>query len=119
MQMKHFDLDTELKSAQIPERGEDYWEFFPRRVASQLRSTESQPVERKLRLHPLAWGGGAAFASLALILTLGFSSAPRVISCAMLHNKQEIRTTLNQFSEHVENLMQNDHGMEWLLADQQ
>ena len=117
--MKRFDLDKELKSAQIPERGEDYWEYFPRRVASQLRSTESQPVERKLRLQVLAWGVGTSVACLALILTLGFSSAPKLLAYAVNHNKQEISTTLNQFSEHVENLMQNEHGMEWLLADQQ
>jgi hypothetical protein len=119
MEMKRFDLDTELKSAHIPERGEEYWENFPRRVTSELRTTEPQAVAPRALLHVMAWGGGIAFACLALGLTLGFSSAPRMISCAMLHNKQEIRTTLTQFSERLETLMQNEHGMEWLLADQQ
>jgi len=117
--MKRFDLDKELKSAQIPERGEDYWEFFPRRVASELRTKEPQAVAPNAWPHVLAWGGGVAFSVLALSLTLGFSSAPKVLACAMHHNKQELRMTLIQFSERVETLMQNEHGMEWLLADQQ
>jgi hypothetical protein len=117
--MKRFDLDAELRSARVPERGEEYWENFPQRVALELQSTEPQASAPNAWLHLMTWSGGAAVACLALALTLGFSSAPKVISCAMLHNKQEIRTTLTQFSERVETLMQNEHGMQWLLADQQ
>lgn len=117
--MKRFDLDSELKSVRIPERGEEYWENFPRRVTSELGKAEPTAPMLDPWLHPLAWVGGAAVACLALALTLGFSSAPKVLAYAVHHNKQEIRTTLNEFSEHVETLMQNEHGMEWLLADQQ
>lgn len=117
--MKRFDLDSELKSARVPERGEEYWENFPGRVTSELRKAESPAPSSHPLLHPLVWVGGAAIACLALALTLGFSSAPKVLAYAVHHNKQEIRTTLNEFSEHVETLMQNEHGMQWLLADQQ
>ncbi len=117
--MKRFDLDAELKSVQVPERGEDYWADFPRRVTAELQSSTPQPVSRRAWMNVMMWNGSAAIASLALVLTLGFSSAPQVISCAMVHNKQEIRTTIVQLSERVETLMQNEHGMQWLLADQQ
>lgn len=117
--MKRFDLDSELKGANIPERPTEYWENFPRRVAMELRTREPQADLPGAWLHVMAWGGGVAFACMALCLSLGFSAAPKVISCAMLHNRQEIRTTLTQFSGRVRTLMQNEHGMQWLLADQQ
>lgn len=117
--MKRFDLNKELKSARVPERGEEYWENFPRRVTSELQREAPQAAVPSAWMHVMAWGGGVAFACLALSLTLGFSTAPKVISCAMYHNKQEIRMTLTQFSERVETFMQNEHGMQWLLADQQ
>ena len=36
--MKNFDLDSELKSARVPERGGDFWDAFPRRVLAELRA---------------------------------------------------------------------------------
>ena len=36
--MKDFDLESKVKAVRVPERDEDYWEAFPHRMMTELRS---------------------------------------------------------------------------------
>jgi hypothetical protein len=61
--MNDKDLEKKLKAARVPERGEDYWESFPRLVSAKLRTAPAKrPVIEHHWLPRLAWGGGIAFA---------------------------------------------------------
>jgi hypothetical protein len=75
--MNNDELDQMLKSACVPERGEDFWNAFPssvtmalrRRVETDSREASSQVRHRKWTY--AAWGVGLAAACLVACFALG------------------------------------------------
>ena len=119
--MNDFDLESKLRSVPVPARGEDYWEAFPQHVRAQLRPA---PVERTVRgvwLPRLAWGGGIAFACLVISLSVwcGSDQLRHTAAIAMLRNGKSFRGQFAQISDRIRILLQDEHGLHYLVADQE
>jgi len=119
--MNDSDLDSKLRSAPVPSRGDDYWDDFPQRVRAQLR--RPVPVERTTPgawWPRLAWGGGIAFACLvaSLLLWCGPGQLRHEVSIAMFQNEKSFRE-FAQISNHLRVLLQDQHGLHNLVADQE
>ena len=110
--MTDLELESKLKTVRVPERSADYWEDFPSQVRVQLRPVFNQPP--RSRVWPrLAWSGGLAFAC-ALFAFVIFP-AINVLS----KNERTIRRELAELPHHLRAFMADEHGLHYLIADQQ
>ena len=116
--MNDFDLDSKLKAARVPERGEDYWETFPARVLAKSRATPVESIPG-LWLPRLAWGGGIAFACLMIGACFGSGlDCPRKTVSYAMQSVKSFQADLAQFPGRVRNVMQIEHGLHALIEDQ-
>jgi hypothetical protein len=116
--MKNFDLDSELKTLSVPERGREFWDAFPQRVLAQVRAAPAAPPVRTTSMRRRAWGMGAALACLVASLCLGLSRVPKTACYALLKNGRELRQTARQFPGQLRALMQDEHGLHKLIEDE-
>jgi hypothetical protein len=111
--MNDFELESKLKTARVPARSEDYWENFPASVRLQLRHAPVELAPRNFWLPRLAWSGG--FAAACLVFTLSLWPSVRVV----LQGEKTFRRELAQLPNHLRTFMADEHGMHYLVADQQ
>ena len=119
--MNDSDLDKKLKAARVPARDEDYWESFPRLVSAKLRTVPAKrPGVERHCLPRLAWGGGIAFACLMLGFTLGHWHGQKQKNdpYALLQNGKMLREVLTLFPNRVRAIVQDEHGVQLVLAGQ-
>jgi hypothetical protein len=116
--MKKFDLEAELKRARVPERDQEFWDAFPRRVMEQARTGAPDPVIRAQPMNPLAWGFGMALACLSACLCLLETRLPGTLCYTLFHNEREMRQMVRQFPGEVRAFMQDEHGLGKLIEDQ-
>jgi hypothetical protein len=116
--MNDFELESKLKSVPAPERPESYWEDFPSRVRVQLRRGTLGPEARETRRPQFAWKMGLGFACLILVLPL-LGQPLKAASCAIFKNEQSIGKKLVQLPGHLRVFMQDEHGMDYLVAGQE
>jgi hypothetical protein len=114
--MNDFELETRLKAVPLPERPADYWEHFPAQVRTNLRRAVLKPVAENLWLPRLAWAGGLA---TLLILTFVFAQIKPVqtVSVALFKNEKHFRTEFVQFENQLHVLMRDEHGLHYLIAE--
>jgi hypothetical protein len=110
--MTDFDLESKLKSVPLPERPPEYWNHFPAQVRAGLRRAPIEYATRHSRLPWLAWGGGFAMACVI------FSLSAWPAFHGLLQNEKAFRRELAQFPGHLRVLMQDEHGLHYLIADQ-
>ncbi len=118
--MNDFDLEKTLKTAQVPAWDEDYWESFPRGVLARLRSAPARhPVERSW-FPRLAWGGGLALACLVIGFALGqwHGRMAKSDPYALLQSEKMLREVMTLFPDRVRAIVQDEHGMQLVLAEQ-
>jgi hypothetical protein len=119
--MNDLALEKKLKAAQVPERGEDYWESFPRLVSAKLRTTPAgRPMVERHWLLRLAWGGGIAFACLVIGFAAGHwhGRMEKNDTYALLQNGKMLREVLTLFPNRVRAIVQDEHGVQLVLSDQ-
>jgi hypothetical protein len=119
--MNDSDLDKKLKAAPVPARDEDYWESFPRLVSAKLRLTPARrPMVERHWLPRLAWGGGIAFACLVIGFALGHWHGQKQKNdpYALLQNGKMLREVQTLFPNRVRAIVQDEHGVQLVLADQ-
>ncbi|MGA2178330.1 MAG: hypothetical protein ABSH15_01930 [Verrucomicrobiota bacterium] len=119
--MNDLDLDKKLKAARVPARDEDYWESFPRLVSAKLRSTPAErPAVECHWLPRLAWVGGIAFACLMIGFAVGHwrGRVEKSDPYALLQNEKALREVLTLFPNRVRAIVQDEHGVQLVLADQ-
>ncbi|HEY3763456.1 MAG TPA: hypothetical protein VGN23_17055 [Verrucomicrobiae bacterium] len=109
--MNDSELESRLKSVRVPRRADEYWEDFPSRVRAQL---PPPVVERpqKAFLPQWAWAGGLAMACLMFALVIWPSLQ------IALKDGRAIHRELAQLPHHLHILMADEHGMHYLVADQ-
>lgn len=118
--MDDFDLETKLKSVPVPARTEAYWENFPARVRAKLRPDRADWAPRNIWLPRLAWAGGIAYACLIIGLSVWCERYPRQNPFySLFQNGRAIRKELAQLPGHLRVFMQDEHGMHYLVADQE
>jgi hypothetical protein len=111
--MNDFELESKLKSIPLPKRTEEYWEDFPAQVRVNLRRPPENFAAQNFRLPRLAWCGG--FALVCLIFALALWPALQIT----LKNERAFRRELAQLPNHLRTFMADEHGMHYLIADQQ
>jgi hypothetical protein len=119
--MNDLDLEKKLKAARVPERGEDYWESFPRLVSAKLRATPTvRPSVERHWLPRLAWGGGIAFACLAIGFAIGHwrGRLQQSDPYALLQNEKMLREVTAMFPNRVRAIVQDKQGIQLVLSDQ-
>ncbi len=115
--MTDLELTSKLKSVPAPERSPEYWENFPAQVRAQLRGAGFLPARQAAGRHyysrpRLAWGVSLA----AACVIFGLVTWPSFH--AVLQHEKAFRRELAQFPVNFRALMQDDHGMHYLIADQ-
>ena len=118
--MNDIDLEKKLKAARVPERGEDYWESFPRVVLARLRTAPAKRPEIEYHwVSRLAWSG-VAFACLVIGFAIGHwpGRAQKNDPYALLQNQKVLREVLTLFPNRVRAIVQDERGSQLVLSDQ-
>lgn len=115
--MNKFDLNAALKAAKTPEGSDEYWNDIPREVLAQLRRpAPASPRNQPGRFPRLAWSFAAAAACLAVVLTIshrrGETSSPDALQSTKL-----IHETLALFPNRVRAIVQDEHGLNLVLSE--
>jgi hypothetical protein len=114
--MNDFDLEVSLKSVQLPERSEEYWNDFPARIRVQLRHTPSEIKPRSVWRPRLQWAGGFALA-LALMYVGERFHPLETASKAITKQERNFRAQAAKLEAGMHTLVFNAHGMGYLLAE--
>ncbi|HVU26377.1 MAG TPA: hypothetical protein VHG71_01410 [Verrucomicrobiae bacterium] len=111
--MNDFELESKLKSVRIPARTETYWENFPSRMRAHLPRANAGFTPQNSWLPQLAWRGGFALACILFALALWPSFN------VFLKNERMLRHELAELPAHLRVLMADEHGLHYLVAEQQ
>ena len=117
--MNDFNLDSELRKARVPERGEEFWGAFPERVMAELHATPAVPATRAAPPHRMAWNFGLALACVAVGFCLWQTRMPQTFCYALIQKEREMRQEVRQFPTHLRALMDDEHGLGKLVEDKQ
>ncbi len=114
--MNDFELEASLKSVQLPERSEEYWNDFPSRVRVQLRHSPGEFKPRSVWRPRFQWAG--AFALALALMYVGERFHPlETASKAITKHEHNLRLQVAQLESGLRILMFNPHGMGYLLAE--
>jgi len=135
--MDKSELDSLLKKARTPERSEEFWEEFPRRIVSGIkreqeswsssfglskrRASDAITPKRELhRLFPrLAWGFATAVCILAAFVIGHWRGQMETQASAdVLANAKLIHEVLAMFPNQVRAIVQDERGLQLLLSAQ-
>jgi len=116
--MKDSDLESQVKALRVPERAEEYWEAFPQRVLGELRTVPAERPAPRPSLSGLWWSGRLALACLMLTFCLWQSRMPTALSHTLLRDEKELCQSVERFHNNLDRLMQDEHGLHRLVADQ-
>jgi len=110
--MNDSELEQKLKAVRVPHWAEGYWEDFPSRVRAQLPAAVMERP-RNAFLPRWAWAGGLAMACavFALVIWPSFQIA--------MKDERAFHRELAALPQHLHVLMSDEHGMHYLIADQQ
>ncbi|MDR3458257.1 MAG: hypothetical protein P4N60_12480 [Verrucomicrobiae bacterium] len=118
--MNNSELDKKLKAAREPALPEAYQAAFPQTVLASLRSTPWKPSPpRRTGLPRLAWGLATA-ACVVLAFSIGHwrGHVEAAAPASVLANARLIRETMTLFPNQVRAIVQDEHGLKLVLADQ-
>lgn len=119
--MNNRELDDLLKSARVPERDEEYWRDFPRRILADPRRKQPLTERRSPRWGlRLAWGLGLATACVVIGFLIGNRHGQQAAFAdnGLLQNRKVIEEIMTMFPNRVRAIVQDEHGMNIVLADQ-
>ena len=115
--MKDFDLKSKMKALSVPERGEDYWETFPKCVIMELRNVPAGRPAPQAFMPGLFLGSQVALACLMLGFCLWQSRMPGALSHAVRKDEMKLRQSLQRIHNNLGRFMQDEHGMHWLIEE--
>ena len=119
--MKKPELDAILKKARLPAFAEDSLELFPRRIVARLKRNEPPPRAPRSSMPRLVWVFGLA-ACVVIAFAIGQWSGrietKQLAEPDSLASIKLIRETLAMFPNRVRAIVQDEHGLKLVLADQ-
>ena len=115
--MNDSDLRRTLKSVRVPERPDEYWEDFPARVRTQLRRTEPPAESSESLLLPFLFKIGAGFACLVLAFLI-FNEPLRAAGDTLWQKGESVHRQLAALPRQLHVLMADEHGLHYLIAEQ-
>jgi hypothetical protein len=116
--MNDAELNRILKAAKVPERTEEFWARFPRRVTSHLH-WKPAITGKSGRFWRLAW----ALSAVAACLVVGFMAGhwrgheEAVAENGLLQNAKMIQETFAMFPNRVKAIVQDQRGINLVLSD--
>jgi hypothetical protein len=116
--MNESELNRILKAAKVPERAEEFWARFPRRVTARLHWKPAMKANAG-HFWRLAW----ALAAITACLVIGFVAGHRrgheeaVAENGLLQNAKVIQETFAMFPNRVKAIVQDEHGINLVLSD--
>jgi hypothetical protein len=118
--MRDSELDRLLKSAPLPQRGEEYWREFPERVARELRrAPATAPGAIRSSWWPrLAWGLGVATVCLLAGFWAGQHRRDTGAASGLLQNPKLIGEVLALFPNRVRAIVQDETGLRLELSEE-
>lgn len=120
--MNDSELEQKLKAVRVPERPEEYWDAFPRRVLAELRAAPAARQPERRWQPRLAWGFALAAACLLIGFIIGHRQAggdrTQDRALAWLQNESALREVLTLFPNRVRAIVQDEHGMQLVLSEQ-
>jgi hypothetical protein len=115
--MNKFNLNSMLKAAKTPEGSEKYWDELPRAVLAQLRRPATASSSSRPNWTPrLAWGFVVFAACLAMVLSVRHWHGEN-LSPDALQSTKLIRETLAMFPNRVRAIVQDEHGLNLVLSE--
>ena len=114
--MDNFDLESILRTARTPDRPDEYWERFPARVLARAQTRSGLKSRRASWFQPLAWCGAMTAACLLMGLGLAYESRPAL--GAFWRHEKSICLRWEQLPDRLRVVMQDEHGLHRLVADQ-
>ncbi len=119
--MKKPDLDSILKKSRLPEIPKESLELFPRRLVARLKRNEAPPRPTQRFLPRLAWASALA-ACVLMAFAIGHWSGRKETKDLAAHdslaNLKLIQETMALFPNRVRAVVQDEHGLKLVLADQ-
>ena len=116
--MKESDLDRKLKGAGVPEWPADHWDTFPTLVRARL-GREDGEADRERAGFRFSWALAAAFACVAILLSLGYWHRTRSGSdtLTLLQNGEALREMMDLFPNRVRAIEEDKTGVHLTLSD--
>jgi hypothetical protein len=120
--MKNSELNKILRAAKVPERSERFWRELPQRISARLHWKANAAQERKhnhffLRLEWIL-GGVAACLLAGFFIGHWRGRTEATAGSGLLQNEKIIREMLAMFPNRVRAVVQDEHGLNVVLADQ-
>ena len=120
--MKTPELDSLLKRARLPEISEASRELFPRRVVARIKRNDPPLRATRSFLPRLAWACGLV-ACVVIAFGIGHwhgrMETETVLAKDSLANIKLIQETLAMFPNRVRAIVQDEHGLNLVLSDQE
>ncbi|MGA2853015.1 MAG: hypothetical protein ABSE90_02625 [Verrucomicrobiota bacterium] len=114
--MNDLELESKLKSVRVPERPDEYWDYFPSRLRVQLRRERREFAPRSAWRPRLAWAGGLALA-VALVFACVRFHPLQTASLAITKQQRQFHAQLARLDAGLHVLMLNTDGMGYLLTE--
>jgi len=117
--MDNSELESILKKAQAPTRPDEFWERFPRQIASRLNQPQAKTVRQEQNWFPrLAWGLATAICILAAFAIGHWRGRVETVSPEdVLQSTKLIRETLAVFPNRVRAITWDKNGFKLILSD--
>ncbi len=117
--MKHFDLESKLKSVRVPEPGEEFWQTLPQRVLARAQAAPAPASPAAPLRHSLftIQNSKIILAALAAAFCLWQSRLPQALARRVVQDGRQTRLALAQLPERLDTLMHDEHGLHDLVQD--
>ena len=119
--MNNPELESILRKAQVPARPEEFWEMFPRQIASRLKRAQAKTVRVGQNWFPrLAWGLATVVCILAAVAIghwRGRMETEPIASSDILQDTKFVRETLAMFPNQVRAIVRDNHGLNLVLSN--
>jgi hypothetical protein len=115
------ELDSILKKARTPEPPEEFWTEFPQQVARGLNQARTETFRAERNWFPrLAWGLATAICILAAFAVGHWRGQTETkASTDVLANAKVVGETLAMFPNQVRAIVQDEHGLNLVLSENQ
>jgi hypothetical protein len=118
--MNQPELESILKKARLPEISGESLEMFPRRMVARLKHNDPLPHAARNFLSPFAWACGLA-ACVIIAFVIGHWRGQMETKASMendsLTSLKLIRETLTMFPKRVRAIVQDEHGLNLVLSE--
>jgi hypothetical protein len=119
--MNDAELNRILKSAKVPERTEEFWSRFPRRVTTRLHWKPALKGNAG-RFWRLGWAVAIVTACLVIAFVAGQRrghEGTAVAENGLLQNGKVLQETIAMFPNRVKAIVQDEHGINLVLSDKE